>query len=438
MLKSFEKYLQKKLPFLIDSPILIAVSGGIDSVVLTHLMQQINTDCTIAHCNFKLRDEQSNLDEEFVKKLGTQVNFPVITTSFDTQKYAEKNNVSIQMAARELRYDWFEKIRKEHNFNYVLTAHHKDDALETFLINFTRGTGLDGLTGIPEINGSIVRPLLSFSREDVLQYAKLNTIEWREDQSNSSTKYFRNKIRHEIVPILKELNPNLLKSFDKTTQNLSESKLLIDDRIRSLKKHVSYLDEKGNYKISTKKILELKNPKAHLYELLKPYGFTAWKDIVDLLKAQAGKQLFSKTHRLIKDRDELILTHFGGESEVGCLIYKNTSSIEKPIHLSISEEVTFTNSTKETAFIDKSLLKFPLTVRKWQKGDYFYPIGMQGKKKLSKYFKDEKLSILDKENTWLLCNADEIVWVIGKRLDNRYKTTNKTKQLLKIVYKPLK
>ncbi|MFC2127675.1 tRNA lysidine(34) synthetase TilS [Bacteroidota bacterium] len=432
MLKRFEKYLQKKLPFLKNNPLLIAVSGGIDSVVLTHLIHKVNTNCTIAHCNFNLRGKDSDADEEFVKKLGSILSIPVITIRFDTLKYAEENNLSIQMAARELRYNWFEKIIQNNNCKYILTAHHKDDALETFLINFTRGTGLDGLTGIPEVNGNIIRPLLTFSREEVLQYAAENTIEWREDKSNSSTKYFRNKIRHTIVPVLKELNPNLLKSFDKTTQNLSESKLLIEDRINSLKKHFSQIDNKGNLTISTKELLKLTNPKAYLYELLKPYGFTAGEDVVDLLKAQSGKQLFSKTHRLIKDRDELILTTFKGESKAEYLIQEATNIIENPIGLKLSDVATSTHQNPQIVFIDKSLLKFPLILRKWENGDYFHPIGMQGKKKLSKYFKDEKLSLLEKENTWLLCNNDEIIWVIGQRLDNRYKTTSKTKHILKI------
>ena len=434
MLNRFEKHLTQKFPFLKDSPVLIAISGGVDSTILTHLMHELNTTCSLAHCNFSLRAEESDLDEAFIKTLGHNLNIPVFTTQFETERYAAENGISIQMAARDLRYNWFEKILSENNIKYVLTAHHKDDVLETFLINFTRGTGLDGLLSIPETNGKIIRPLLNFTRDEIYQYAKTNKILWREDKSNSSTKYIRNKIRHDIVPILKELNPNLLKSFDKTLNNLNESQHLINDRVESLKKHTMSIDENNTIKISVKKIIELNNPKAHLYELLKPYGFTAWKDIPTLLKAQSGKQLHSKTHRLIKNRDELLLTTLKASTPEITFIPKNIEQINVPICLKFSETNTTELFNTQTAYIDKDLLKHSMSVRKWQKGDYFYPIGMNGKKKLSKYFKDEKLSLLEKEKTWLLCNGEEIIWIIGKRLDNRYKVTNNTKSILKIEY----
>lgn len=434
MLKRLEKHLQKKFPFIKNKQLLIAVSGGIDSVVLTHLFHQLGYKCTLAHCNFNLRNKESDLDEEFVIELGKQLDMPVETIKFDTINYAEEKKISIQMAARKLRYDWFQQLIKKNNLNYVFTAHQKDDVLETFLINFTRGTGLDGLTGIPEINENILRPLLIFSREDVTNYAAENKIIWREDLSNSSTKYFRNKIRHTIVPILKELNPNLLKSFDNTLLNLKESQTLVKDRIRSLKNHVITYESDGSVKISITKILELNNPKAHLYELLKPYGFTSWKDVINLLEAQSGKQIFTPSHRLIKNRDELILTTFTEESKGNYLINEQTVCIDSPISLKFSRIAKMENLDNKTACIDKNLLKYPLTVRKWEKGDYFYPIGMHGKKKLSKYFKDEKLSLLEKEKTWLLCSDNEIVWVIGKRLDNRYKTSDKTTNILKVEF----
>lgn len=432
MLKRLEKHLQKNFPFLKDSKILIALSGGIDSVVLTHLMKQLDYNCTIAHCNFQLREKESDLDESFVLDLGKKINTSVETIRFDTEKHAEENKVSIQMAARDLRYDWFQSLTKKNELDYILTAHQKDDVLETFLINFTRGTGLDGLTGIPDINDNIIRPLLIFDRSDIEKYAEDNNITWREDKSNSSTKYFRNKIRHNIVPILKELNPNFLKSFDNTLLNLKESQTLVQNRIHHLKNHVVSYENDGTIKISIAKILELKNPKAHLYELLKPYGFSSWKDIMKLLKAQTGKQTLSKTHRLLKNRDCLILSTFSTEKTQEIQINENMRSIDTPVSLSFEEVKNFTPSNDKTGFIDKNLLKYPLSVRKWKKGDYFYPIGMHGKKKLSKYFKDEKMSLLEKEQTWLLCSNNEIVWVIGKRLDNRYKATEKTPAILKV------
>lgn len=434
MLKKFQKHLDKNFSFLKKSNVLIASSGGIDSTILAHLFHQSNLNCSLAHCNFSLRGKESDLDETFVKNLGSFLNFPVYTTTFNTKKYAAEKGISIQMAARELRYDWFEKTANKNQLAHILTGHHKDDVLETVLINFTRGTGLDGLTGIPEINGKIVRPLLPFSREEILNYAEKNEILWREDESNSSTKYFRNKIRHEIVPILKELNPNFLHSFDNTLNNLKESQTLIQDRIRRLKEHVIAYHENGVHAISIKKIEELNSPKANLYEILKPYGFTNSKDATQLLKAQSGKQLFSKTHRLIKNRDELLISTLQKNTEDTFVLAKNTKSISKPISLSFNEVKKVGEFSATVAYIDKKKLNNTLVVRKWQKGDYFYPIGMNGKKKLSNYFKDQKLSLLEKEEVWLLCDGNDIVWIVGKRMDDRYKISKTTEAILEIKF----
>ena len=216
MVQKFKEHININFPFLKDKKLLIAISGGVDSVILTHLFSELNFDISLAHCNFQLREKESDLDEEFVKLLSQKTSNQIFTIKFDTEKFASKNKFSIQIAARELRYNWFQKIIKKHSFDYVLTAHHADDNLETFLINLTRGSGLDGFTGIPRINGNIVRPLLAFSREEILAYAKTNTIDWREDASNATTKYIRNKIRHKVLPVLKEINPNLLETFAKT------------------------------------------------------------------------------------------------------------------------------------------------------------------------------------------------------------------------------
>lgn len=436
MLRKFEKHINENLSFLKDKKLLIAVSGGIDSVVLTHLLSQLSFNISLAHCNFKLRGKESELDEKFVQNLALKLNLKHFTTSFETNNYAKKHNLSTQMAARELRYNWFYDILTQNNFDYVLTAHHKDDMLETFLINFTRGTGLDGLTGIPTINGKVVRPLLPFSRVEIEEYANESEIKWREDKSNDSTKYYRNKIRHQVIPVLKELNPSLLKTFDSTLENLNVSQQIIQDRIEEVKDSIISV-ENSIIKLNIEKIKALSNPKAYLFEILKHYNFTEWNDVENLLNAQSGKQVVSKTHRLVKDRTHLLLSNIEGKSAKECYISENLNDfINSDIHLTfktVDNINDFTNQS-ESISIDKSLLKFPLTVRKWEKGDYFYPLGMQGKKKLSKYFKDEKISILEKEKTWLLCNANnDIIWVIGKRLDNRYKITDKTNKVVKII-----
>ena len=436
MLQKFKEHININFPFLKNKKLLIAISGGVDSVVLAHLFSELKLNISLAHCNFQLREKESNLDEEFVKLLSQKTSNQIFTIKFDTEKFASKNKFSTQIAARELRYNWFQEIIIKHSFDYVLTAHHADDNLETFLINLTRGSGLDGFTGIPKINENIVRPLLAFSREEILAYAKTNTIDWREDASNATTKYIRNKIRHKVLPVLKEINPNLLETFAKTLENLQESKQIIEDKIADISSEV--INSKNDVlKINIEKIIQLSNPKAYLYQLLKEYNFTEWNDVYNLLSAQSGKQIFSKTHRLIKDRAFLLLSKnvISNEKEL-FLIDESQSEIIHPIHLNFEVVQQKSTENKQTIYVDKDLLKYPLIVRKWQNGDYLYPQGMQGKKKLSKYFKDEKLSLLEKENTWLLCNSEnEIIWVLNYRQDNRFSLKNTSNNILKITSK---
>ncbi len=429
MLQKFKKHITKEFPFLKDTKLLIAISGGVDSVVLFHLLHKLNYDVSLAHCNFKLRGKESDLDEEFIKNLNQISSNQIFTISFNTEKYAKEHKLSTQIAARELRYNWFQKLITEHKFDYVLTAHHADDNLETFLIHLTRGSGLDGFTGIPKVNGNIIRPLLAFSREEILNYAKDHDIEWREDASNTSNKYIRNKIRHQVLPVLKEINPSVLDSFATTLENLQESKQIIEDSIENIVSEV--LKKEANFiKIDIEKIKKLSNPKAYLYQLLKSYHFTEWNDIYDLLNAQSGKQVFSKTHRLLKDRDVLILskTDLSNSIEMAFQIEEEITEITNPIHLTFEEVIEKSTENKQTIYVDKDLLKYPLILRKWEKGDYIYPLGMQGKKKLSKYFKDEKFSLIDKENTWLLCNAEnQIMWIVNHRQDRRFVKNNNLK-----------
>lgn len=436
MLTQFSEHINTQFSFLKDKKLLIAISGGIDSVMLTHLLSQLNFTISLAHCNFRLRGKDADLDEIFVKNLAKQLQVSVFTKSFKTETIAKQEKLSIQLAARKLRYDWFDELIKEHKLDYILTAHHADDNLETFLINTIRGTGLDGLTGIPKKNKNIIRPLLPFSREQIENYAKENNIAWREDSTNAETKYLRNKIRHDVIPTLKELNPSLLTSFNQTIENLKGSRQIIDDSIEKISDEVVIPAEAGIQKFNIENLKKLENPKAYLYELLKEYGFTEWNDVTDLLDTQSGKQVVSKTHRLVKDRAFLLLTELSKEK-----LEQTFSVSESDIELKMQDfklklsSVKTRNPKLETqniVYTDKDKLKFSLTVRKWKNGDYFYPLGMQGKKRLSKFFKDEKMSLLQKEKIWLLCSANQIVWVIGKRLDDRYKITDTTTNILKI------
>lgn len=432
----FQKHIDDNFPFLKNKKLLIAASGGIDSTVCIHLLHNLNFKISLAHCNFNLREKESELDELFVKDEAQNLQIPFLLKSFDTIAYANNNKVSVQLAARELRYEWFDELIFQKDFDHLITAHHLDDSLETFLINFTRGTGLDGLTGIPEINDKIIRPLLPFTREEIEAYAKKNNLAWREDISNLQTKYLRNKLRHDLIPILKDLNQNFMNTFARTLDNLRGSEQIIKDRIESIADEIE--ESQGDiHQFNISKIKKLSNPNAYLFEILKDYGFTDWKEIVSLLNAQSGKQIFSKTHRLVKDRGFFLLTTIESKEENNnSVIHENDKEfMSKDLCLKFDKSnFQFLKSgSKASISVDKNLLKFPLVVRKWEKGDYFYPDGMKGKKKLSKYFKDEKMSILEKEKIWLLCTEEnKIVWVIGKRLDDRFRVTDKTIEILKI------
>jgi len=433
MLIKFQNHIQQNFAQLKDKKLLLAVSGGIDSMVLLDLFYKLRFDICVAHCNFQLRGKESDGDELLVRETCQDRYIPYFIETFHTTEFANEKKLSIQLAARKLRYDWFHELLSENQLDYLVTAHHLDDNVETFLINFTRGTGLEGLTGIPAQNGNIIRPLLPFSREEIENYAQANQIQWREDSSNASDKYFRNKLRHDIVPILKELNTGFLDSFQNTLHHLQQAESLVEDASKLVYEKV--VDEKDNrLEIHLKSLLEFKNYKAYLYQWLKNYGFSAWNDIYDLVEAQSGKQVFSETHVLLKDREKLILSERKStEKSAVFLIESLDSKVNIPLKLEFRKVVNIFETHSNCIFVDENKLKFPLTIRKWREGDYFYPSGMNGKKKLSKYFKDEKYSLLDKENQWLLCSEDQIVWVIGKRADNRFTSKETTQNNIKIV-----
>ena len=437
MLELFKNHIKTKFSFLETSRVLVAISGGMDSVVLANLCHQLKFNFALAHCNFNLRGSESDTDEEFVLQLAEALDMEVFVENFDTTAYAEEHKLSIQMAARELRYDWFQELSEQLNFDYIVTAHHADDNLETFLINLTRGTGLDGLTGIPEINGNIVRPLLPFSRQTLEAYAAENELKWRNDSSNASTKYLRNKLRHDVIPVLKDINKNLLQNFQTTLDNLNDTADIVEESLNAVLKRAIISIDNSEIRFKVAEFKKLNNPKAYLHEFLKDYGFSEWNDVLNLLDAQSGKQVFSSSYRLLKDRDILILTELTSEDNNQFIsISKKDAKMALPIGVLCIEEVSkIENTHSNIIYVDKSKLKFPLSVRKWQEGDYFFPLGMKGKKKLSKYFKDEKLSLIDKENSWLLCSEDSILWVIGKRADDRFKVTENTKQILKFEIK---
>lgn len=433
MLSEFKNHLSQNLPFLKESKLLLAVSGGIDSMVLLHLFQQLNFNISIAHCNFNLREKESDDDEDFIRYYAAKNGIKIFITGFDTKAFATDNKLSVQVAARELRYAWFNQLLEENDLEYLLTAHHLDDTVETFLINFIRGTGLEGLTGIPEQNDKIIRPLLPYTRSEIESYAKEHSIEWREDSSNVSDKYFRNKLRHHIVPELKNLNPSFTTSFKQTLKNINQTASLAHDAAILMYQQV-VSEKEGQKHIDIQQLKRLPNYKAYLYQWLSPFGFTAWDDIYLLPEAQAGKQVFSHGYRLLKDRQVLILEPLKFSDKNIYEIKEGVEEITQPLIMTLKLNDSISeDSTKNTIFVNNNLIKFPLFVRKWQEGDYFCPIGMNGqKKKVAKFFKDEKMSLSEKENTWLLCSDNEIIWIIGRRADDRFKIRNSTDTILKI------
>lgn len=475
MFQQFKAHIANNFSELSNKKLILAVSGGIDSVVLTHLCHKLGYDLVIAHCNFGIRPEAGQ-DEIFVTAMANRLEIPIFVKKFNTKQLVAEQPISTQMMAREIRYKWFKELAGQYKLDYILTAHHADDNLETFFINLNRGTGLDGLLGIPEKNGNIVRPLLPFSKEQLKDYAISHHLTWREDSTNEETNYTRNYIRHKVVTPLKEIAPKLLDSFNKTLSHLRESSKLVDVAVETIKKSVC--DKKDDLlRINLDALQQISSPNGFLYKLLKPYHFTAWKDIFDLIESQSGKMVYSKTHRIIKDRNELLVTPIPAKEtpiytlpKVGTYHFSKFTISMKEISLQSSTDPKegttnpvppFSEGTRgrpnleafqspgskpETKIIITNPVPslsegvkgrptlFPLTIRRWEKGDYFYPLGMGGKKKLSKYFKDERFSLLDKENTWLLCSGNDIIWVILHRLDDRFKVAPETRNMLEITF----
>ncbi len=434
MLEDFKHHIDQYFSFLFKAKILITVSGGLDSMVLLYLCKKMKLDIAVAHCNFQLRDKESDGDAAFIKNYCKLHKLPFFKKNFDTQAFAKTSKTSTQIAARTLRYEWFEELSIAEGYAYILTAHHLNDDLETFLINLGRGTGINGLTGIPRINKKIVRPLLSFSRKRIHSFAIENKLQWREDSSNATDHYQRNHLRHHAIPALEEAHTTFFKGFKKTQNHLQQSNALLKAYVSQLRQQlISTTNGVTILKVAT--LLEHPTPEAVLYALFSPYGFTAWEDIYQLPTAQSGKQVFSNTHRLLKNRNEIQLIE-NTTIENKCYTWEgDVAVVEGAFGKLVKESVnTITDSSNISIYVDASLLEFPLQLRTWKDGDYFYPYGLDGKKKLSKFYKDEKFSLIEKEKTWLLCQDDKIIWVIGRRADDRCKVKDTTKEILKISF----
>ena len=427
MFENVQNQLEQQLTGVVKPRLLLACSGGVDSMVLLHFLQQTTYSIAVAHCNFLLRDVASDGDAAFVSGYCTAHGLPYFETSFETKDYAKMKGISTQMAARELRYQWFDALKKDHGFTHLLTAHHLDDQLETFLINLGRGSGIKGLSGIPD--QLVLRPLLTVSKQDILAYAKEYNVSWREDASNAEEDYLRNQLRHQLIPKWKAIQPNLIAQLEKSQQQLRWAEEALAIQCDQFKAN-HFIVKENHVAISIEALQTLKPLAYYFYALFSPYGFTHFSDLNALLSSQSGKQLFSATHRLLKDRAVLLLTPEAQAQGKEIYHWTPVEDLSFPIKLRIGEDVI---ENAHSAILAVEALKYPLILRKYEEGDYFYPMGMKGKKKLSKFFKDQKYSLLEKEQQWLLCSGGEIVWVVGQRVDARFAATPETQNPLRII-----
>ena len=418
-----------------EKPVVVGISGGADSVALLHILVSLGYKCIAAHCNFNLRGDESSRDEQFTTDFTQRLQVPLCKISFETNKYAQENRLSVEMAARELRYRWFEELLNTYDADAVAVAHHRDDSVETLLINLTRGSGLTGLTGIKPKNGNVVRPLLCVSREDIYAYIENNGLEYVTDSSNSSDIYTRNFIRLKVIPLLEEINPSVKASLARTANHLYDASLIYNHSIEEARKVITQ-----NNRLSISALLSFPAPATILYEMLKPYGFsrTVCESIFTVLDKDSGKIFYSSTHRLLKDRSDLLIDVLSGEDNRAYLINLEDDNVDLPVELKpeivVIKESYQIEKDKKFAYFDFDKLSFPLVLRHWQEGDWFVPFGMKGKKKVSDYFSDKKFSLFDKEKTWLLCSGQDVIWIVGERTDNRYRIEKTTKRVLKLKF----
>ena len=424
--------------------LLLAVSGGIDSVVLCELCRQTGLNFTIAHCNFRLRGEESERDEQFVRSLGEKYGVEVLVQKFDTAVYADETKISIQEAARDLRYQWFTEVRKEKGFAYTLLAHHADDNIETLLMNFFRGTGLQGLTGIPEGNRrtGLLRPLLNFRRGEIEAFAKENNLQWVEDSSNSSTKYTRNLFRHELIPAIKKLYPQVDENLLDNIERFKKTNTLYRAAVEKLKQDICE-HHLAEIRIPIRKLLKYSDTSI-LYEIIKDYGFGEKQvnEVMKLSEAESGKFIENEQYQIIKHRNWLIIAPKAAHADI-IAIEKDQAPINfsggvLDIRLFSPKEKLDLDRSAPVAQLDAKHIEFPLLLRKWKQGDYFYPLGMPKKKKLARFFIDQKLPKNQKENVWVVESNKKIVWVVNMRIDDRFKITPSTKEVLQLTLQDLK
>ena len=411
--------------------LLLAHSGGLDSSVLAHLLLKAGLNFSVAHCNFQLRASESEADMKFVEAWSREHSIPFFCVKFATEIHKEFYKKSTQVSARDLRYDWFYSLMEVYEFDFLLTAHHLNDQLETFLINTTRATGISGLLGIQE-KETLLRPLRTIPKKELIEYAEAEKISWQEDQSNASDVYLRNANRHHVIPAIEEVVPNALQNFQSTLDHLDLANDFIRESLETQKNKL-FKNTGKSLSIEIKELEELPSLSFCLHHWFAPFGFDT-KEVVKLMESESGKVIYSPSHRLIRDRSSITLSLLYSKEDNQFLFDPLKNNQDLPIQLSCESIEIKGKETWEShqAALDKRMLKKPLSLRKSIKGDYFYPTGMKGKKLLSKFFKDEKYSLLEKEQQWLLCSENKIVWVIGKRCDRRFIATKNSKKALLI------
>ena len=437
LLQKFTEFIKKENLFQPKDKLLLAVSGGVDSVVLCELCRQAGYDFVMAHCNFKLRGQESERDEQFVRQLARKYDLEVFIERFATEEYAEQNKLSIQVAARKLRYEWFTSLITQKYLNWIITAHHANDNIETLLINFFKRTGISGLRAILPKHGKIIRPLLFAKKEQLLHFAKENELTYIEDSSNLSDKYTRNYFRNQVIPSVQKVFPQAEENLVNSIEQFRDIEILYKQSLYVHKKNL--LEQKGNEThIPVLKLLKSQPLSTVTYEIIKDFGFTSNQtdEVIKLLYSVSGKYVQSNSHRIIRNRKWLIISPADTVISENILIEEKDIEVEFGMGSLKFEKVSTDNSQLTTdssvAMLDADEIKFPLLLRKWKQGDYFYPLGMQKKKKLSRFFIDQKLSLTEKESTWVLEMNKKIIWVVGRRIDDRFKITPKTKNMLKI------
>lgn len=443
MLERFKSHITQQFPALLQGNCLLAISGGRDSVVLAHLLQACHVTIAFAHCNFNLRGAESDGDERFVKQLAFKMHKKYHVTHLDTTKTAQERGISTQMAARDLRYDWFNHLKEKYGYDFLLTAHHLDDQLETFLINLSRGSGIDGLTGIPAQNGWINRPLLPFNRDEITRYAQVHSLVWREDSSNASNKYIRNALRNKVLPLLKVALPDLQGNLQQTFEHLKGSKELVSDAVVRFRESEITTDDSRMY-IPIEAIKKQTAPAAYLYELLKDHK-PHMPDIMALLDAQTGALTYCGKKQILRDRAHLILEDTTAKDAFAPMAISNFNS--KTVYCGHSIVLTTlstenalqyvkNNSSSNNLFLDAAFINHDLVVRQWRQGDKIAPFGMRGTKLVSDLIIDAKIPLIDKEKVVVLEYENKILSVLGIRAGNHFTVSKNTTQLLVIKYTP--